>query len=118
MPTTRFEADVRVEPLRSVIDLRGEIDGSAREELNAVYERAAADGATALLLNFGDVQYINSTGIALIVGLLGRARAEGRGLAACGLSEHYREIFQITRLSDFIAIYPDEATVPSEEERG
>ena len=86
----------------------------------AIYERATADGAAHdVLLNFAEVDYINSTGIALIVGLLGRARAEGRTLAACGLSDHYREIFEITRLSDFIALYPDETSAPAghEEER-
>jgi anti-sigma B factor antagonist len=118
MPTTRFDSELRAERGRVVIDLRGEIDGDARDELAAVYERAAEHGEPLLLLNFAAVQYINSTGIALIVGMLGRARAEGRSLAACGLSEHYREIFQITRLSDFISIYPDEATSPAGQERG
>jgi anti-anti-sigma factor len=117
MPTTRFESDVRLEEGRSVIDLRGDIDGAAKDDLTAVYEQASEGGATTILLNFAGVEYINSTGIALIVGLLGRARAEGRSLAACGLSDHYREIFQITRLSDFISIYPDEATSPSDTER-
>jgi hypothetical protein len=29
-------------------------------------------------------------------------------LAVFGLSDHYLEIFQITRLADFLDIYPDE----------
>jgi anti-anti-sigma factor len=62
-----------------------------------------------VLLNFGGVGYINSTGIALIVGLLAQARKERRQLLACGLSEHYREIFEITRLSDFMTTYADES---------
>ncbi len=56
------------------------------------------------MLNFAGVDYINSTGIALIVGLLAKARAAHTPLAATGLSEHYREIFTITRLSDFMEI--------------
>ena len=51
--------------------------------------------------------YINSTGIALIVSVLARARAERRKVVASGLSAHYREIFDITRLSDFIELFPD-----------
>jgi hypothetical protein len=39
---------------------------------------------------------------------LARARKEHRAVSAFGLSEHYREIFAITRLSDFMGIYPDE----------
>lgn len=63
-----------------------------------------------ILLNFSDVDYINSTGIALIVSLLTRARKAHCRLLACGLSDHYAEIFQITRLVDFIGIFPDEAS--------
>ena len=63
--------------------------------------RRAAARAT-VVLNFEDVEYINSTGIALIVGLLAQARAQRVQISACGLSEHYREIFEITRLADFM----------------
>jgi len=60
------------------------------------------------------VDYINSTGIALIVGLLAKARASKRCLLAYGLSDHYVEIFNITRLSDFVSILPDEESALSE----
>jgi anti-sigma B factor antagonist len=114
--TTRFESHVRVEPDRCVVDLRGDIDGAAQGALAAVYQQVADAVPTTLLLNFAGVDYINSTGIALIVGLLGRARAEGRSVAAYGLSAHYREIFDITRISDFMPIYPDEASAAADHE--
>jgi anti-anti-sigma factor len=60
-----------------------------------------------LILDFEQVDYINSTGIALIVALLARARAADLSVVAYGLTDHYRQIFQITRLSDFMGIYPD-----------
>jgi anti-anti-sigma factor len=62
------------------------------------------------VLNFRAVDYINSTGIALIVGLLAQARKSRRKLVVCGLSEHYQEIFRITRLSDFMEIFDDETS--------
>ena len=61
-----------------------------------------------LLLNFQSVEYINSTGIALIVGLLSKTMKSGLSLVIFGLSEHYEDIFRITRLSDFIAMFADE----------
>jgi anti-sigma B factor antagonist len=92
----------------AVIELSGDVDGSAAETLTTAYQSAVADGeARTIVLDFAAVDYINSTGIALIVSVLARARAEGRPVAACGLSPHYREIFDITRLSDFIALFPD-----------
>jgi anti-anti-sigma factor len=108
MPAKRFEASVRQEPGGAVIDLNGEIDGFAREALNAAYVEAESKDPEAVLLNFEGVGYINSTGIALIVGLLARARASKRRMLACSLSEHYVEIFDITRLSDFVNIFEDE----------
>jgi anti-anti-sigma factor len=92
----------------AVIALHGDIDGGADITLQAAYDAATRRGAGPVLLNFGGVGYINSTGIALIVGLLARARKEHRQLLACGLSDHYREIFEITRLSDFMTTYADE----------
>ena len=67
-----------------------------------------------MLLNFSDVDYINSTGIALIVGLLAQARKSHLRLLTSGLSEHYQEIFRITRLADFMSMVPDERAALSE----
>lgn len=94
----------------AIIDLDGDIDGGQEATLQEAYTAATQQGAGPVLLNFGGVGYINSTGIALIVGLLARARKEKRPLLACGLSEHYREIFEITRLSDFMQTYADEGS--------
>jgi len=98
----------------AIIDLSGEINAFADQELDAVYTEAEGTGSKSILLNFSDVTYINSTGIALIVGLLARARKAQRRLAVCGLSDHYQEIFQITRLVDFMTIYPDETSLVAE----
>ena len=117
---TTLEAHVRATGEQATIDLAGDIDGSAREAFDLAYAEAAGTKAPSMLLDFGDVDYINSTGIALIVGLLGRARADGIAVAACGLSDHYREIFEITRLSDFMTIYESDAgtaAASQEEER-
>jgi anti-sigma B factor antagonist len=96
-----------------VIELRGEIDSGAKEVLAAAYDAAPHEGR--LLLDFTAVDYINSTGIALIVGLLARARAERRPVAATGLSDHYREIFEITRIADFMTILADETPDPTHQ---
>ena len=110
MATTPLEASVRQEAHAAVISLRGEIDSFGEETLNKAYDAAEALGTKAILLNFSGVDYMNSTGIALIVALLARARKSGRRLLTSGLSSHYVEIFQITRLADFMSLYPDEAT--------
>lgn len=110
MPGTKFTASVRKEASGSIIDLGGDIDRSAGVDLAAAYDDATSpgNGTDPVVLNFSQVDYINSTGIAVIVTLLAKARAEGRPLRAYGLSPHYEEIFQITRLSDFMSIHHNE----------
>jgi anti-anti-sigma factor len=102
--TTTFEAKVRREDRASILDLAGEINSLADDALSAAYEQAQEGTPERIILDFEHVDYINSTGIALIVGLLARARVAQLPLEARGLTEHYREIFKITRLSDFIQI--------------
>jgi anti-sigma B factor antagonist len=116
MSMKTFEAQVRLQSHIAIIDLKGEINTLAEEALQSAYSEAEEYGTGAILLNFAAVDYVNSTGIALIVGLLARARKAQRQLLACGLSEHYVEIFRITRLADFLQVFPDEASALASEE--
>ena len=108
MATSELEAAVRERGPTAVIDLAGDLNSSAEQALDDAYARATREGAGSLLLNFEAVGYINSTGIALIVQLLARARTQKVEVQAFGLSDHYREIFEITRLADFMTIADDE----------
>jgi anti-anti-sigma factor len=114
MTANSLEAHVRHQPRVAIIDLHGEINAFAEDVLNTAYTDAESRKADVILLNFSEVDYINSTGIALIVSLLARARKSKRRLLACGLSNHYVEIFQITRLVDFMSVFPDEKSALAE----
>ena len=52
---------------------------------------------------------MNSSGIGLLVTFLIRANRQKQHLLAYGLSEHYRHIFELTRLDEAIGIYTTEA---------
>ena len=106
---TESTAPVRYRDGTAVVDLPTQIDASAEHALNEAYATAAGNGSKTVLLNFGHVEFLSSTGIALIVGILARARKDGRAITASGLSDHYREIFEITRLADFMKIYANES---------
>ncbi len=108
MQAKHLKATVRDERGVAVVDLDGEINAFSEQELNAAYAEATAPQPTSVLLNFSAVDYINSTGIALIVGLLAQARKAKVRVITFGLSAHYDEIFKITRLSDFMTICADE----------
>ena len=105
-----FSATLRSQDGAAILDLHGEINAFAETALNQAYLQAEGVSPASIVLNCTDVSYINSTGIALIVGLMALARKNHRQLAVYVLSDHYVEIFQITRLVDFLTLYPDEAS--------
>jgi anti-anti-sigma factor len=109
MDDRRFGAKVEDVPDEVRVRMHGDLDSRADETLNTAYEEVASIGPTRVTLDFRDVGYINSTGIALVVRLLANARRDGRGVRAIGLTPHYREIFRITRLSDFMDIVEGDA---------
>jgi anti-sigma B factor antagonist len=114
MAVRHLNVEVRQERSVVVLDLRGEINDFAQEALDAAYAEAESNDPEVILLNFEEIDYINSTGIALIVGLLAKARVSKRRLVAYGLSDHYVEVFEIIRLSDFMSVFPDEQSAMSE----
>ena len=93
----------------SIIDIQGEINAFAENALMDAYTQASANGARAIILNFSGLEYMNSSGIGLLVTLLIRANRQKQRLLAYGLTEHYAQIFDLTRLNEAFAIFADEA---------
>ena len=110
MPGELAEAEVRRSGSAVVIAMSGDINAAADVALNNAWEAASALDPTTVVLNFDDVDYINSTGIALIVSILAEARKKQVAVRACGLTDHYRHIFEVTRLADFMPMFEDETT--------
>lgn len=105
---TLFEASVRHQGNAAILDLVGQVNALAQPSLETAADDALVAEPRRIVLNFSAVTFINSTGIAMIVGLMGRARAAHVKVEAFGLSDHFREIFEITRLIDFMTIHHDE----------
>ena len=104
MKTERLAATVDALGSGACIALVGDLDGGADRALADAYAGAIRLGSGELVLDFHGTGYINSTGIALVVRLLAEARRDRRAVRAVGLNGHYRELFRITRLADFMTI--------------
>jgi anti-sigma B factor antagonist len=93
----------------AILDIQGEVTGFAEDVLMDAYTRASKEGARIIALNFSNLDYMNSSGIGLLVTLLVRVQRQKQQLRAFGLSEHYQQIFELTRLNEAIGIYDVEA---------
>jgi len=109
MPEAQVKMNVRGAGEKvSIIEVQGELTAFAEDVLMDAYNQASDGHVRAIILNFEDLEYMNSSGIGLLVTLLIRINREKQQLLTYGLSDHYRSIFQITRLDDVISTYDSE----------
>jgi len=109
MSTTNLTTQIRrVSANVAVIDIKGEVTGFAESILSDAYNEASEGNTKTILLNFSGLEYMNSSGIGLLVTLLIRSQRQKQKLLACGLTEHYKQIFELTRLNEAIGIYDSE----------
>jgi len=92
-----------------ILDIEGDITAFSEEALMDAYTEGSSDGVKTVILNFTGLEYMNSGGIGLLVTVLVRANRAKQKLLAYGLTEHYQEIFELTRLDEAIGIYATEA---------
>jgi anti-sigma B factor antagonist len=95
----------------NIIEINGEITAYAENALMEAYTSINLPEIRNIILDFTNMEYMNSSGIGLLITLLVRANRQGQKLFATGLNAHYRRIFELTRLNEAINIYPsvDEA---------
>jgi anti-sigma B factor antagonist len=109
MPQSKATMTVRQAKDRvSIIDLQGEITSAAENALMDAYSQASGQNARAIILNFSRMEYMNSSGIGLLVTLLIRINRQKQKLLTYGLSDHYRQIFALTRLNEAIGMFDTE----------
>ncbi|GAC1568141.1 MAG: hypothetical protein NVS3B14_16390 [Ktedonobacteraceae bacterium] len=99
----------RVNATTSIIDIEGEVSAFAEQVLMQAYNEANTPTTRTIILNFSGLEYMNSSGIGLIVTLLIRINRQKQRMLAFGLSDHYQHIFELTRLNDAIKIYQSES---------
>jgi anti-anti-sigma factor len=92
----------------SVIDIHGEITAFTCDRLRAAYAQASANETPMIILNFTDLDYMNSTGISVLITMLAQARRQQQHLLAFGLNKHYQKILRLTGLSHMIGMYDSE----------
>jgi anti-sigma B factor antagonist len=110
MPELRVSMTVRrVDGHTSIIDIAGDVTAASESVLMQAFEEATAGGVRVIALNFAGLDYMNSGGIGLLVTLLVRANRQRLRLVAYGLTDHYRQIFELTRLDEAMHLCETEA---------
>lgn len=99
---------LREEPPLVVLDLSGEVTTFAQEPLMRAYHEASARGAENILLNLAAVDYLNSAGIAAIIGIISEARKADQRVLLTGLTPHYQTVFDMMGLTTYAPLFESE----------
>jgi anti-sigma B factor antagonist len=98
----------RANDAASVIEVKGDVTAACEGQLMDAFGEASQGDTRVVGLDFSGLEYMNSSGIGLLVTLLVRANRSKQRLVAFGLTEHYRQIFSLTRLDDAIKLFDNE----------
>lgn len=106
MSSDEIQVSIREESGATVIDLVGDVTTFAEDAINQAYQTASTDGAVNIIFNFRENDYINSAGIAILIGIVTEARKQDQKLLMTGLSIHFQKIFRMVGLTQYADLYP------------
>lgn len=89
----------------TILNMEGDITSFAEEEILSHFNEGLDGGAQKFLLDFSSVEYINSSGIAIIIQLLSSARKKDAKVLCCGLSPHFQKVFEMVGLKKYTEMY-------------
>ena len=100
--STRSAGDV------AIIAIAGDVTPQSAQPIEAAYQEVSAGGFAKIVLTFAPDCYINSGGIAILIGVLGQSRKKGQTVCMTGLTPHFQKIFSMVGLTRYAQIHPSE----------
>jgi anti-sigma B factor antagonist len=93
----------------SVLRFEGDIASTSKDAVLGAYQALPKATVKLILLDFTKVDYINSSGIALVIQLLIEASNSGQKVFAFGLSPHFTKVFTMVGITKYAQLFANEA---------
>jgi len=110
------ETKARVDQVKSpaghpvtVLRFEGDIASTSKEAVLGTYQGLPKESTKLVLLDFTKVEYINSSGIALVIQMLIEAANSGQKVYAFGLSPHFTKVFTMVGITKYAGLFASEA---------
>ena len=92
----------------SILEIKGDVTAISGETIEGAYQKVTTSGAKKILLYFDKDGYINSGGIAILIGIASESRKNGQTVRMTGLSGHFQKIFSMVGLTKYTEIFSTE----------
>ena len=94
----------------TIVDVSGRIElGEGSSTIRATVKELLARGQKNILLNLGNVTYIDSSGVGELVSAFTSVRNQGGELKLMNLTKKVHDVLQITKLYTVFHVIDDEA---------
>jgi anti-sigma B factor antagonist len=91
----------------------GDISSVSKDAIVGTYQALDKASHKHILLDFKGVEYLNSSGIALVIQVLMEASKSGQTIAICGLTPHFTKVFTMVGITKYATLYSDEGAALS-----
>lgn len=108
MLNKKTETKLRQIGSAAVIDVLGDVTDRGQKAIESAYSAALENGPRRIFFNFSDTEYINTSGIAVLISIVMEAERAGRKIGLFGMSPHYRKVFTLVRLPLYADMYDGE----------
>ena len=103
-----LEISIRPKGDVSVIDIKGDVTAPTGQPIEEAYQKVTAAGAKRILFAFASDCYINSGGIAILIGILSETKKKEQLVRMTGLSQHFQKIFAMVGIAKYAQLFPSE----------
>lgn len=93
----------------TVLRFRGDVTSASKAAVLGTFQGLPA-GTRRILLDFSGVDYLNSSGIALVIQLMIAANKGGQSVQTFGLKPHFIKVFTMVGITKYTKLHPDEQT--------
>ena len=93
----------------AVLRFEGDIASTSKDAVLGAYQTLPRETTKLILLDFTGVEYINSSGIALVIQILIEASNAGQKVSCFGLSAHFNKVFTMVGITKYAGLFPTQA---------
>ncbi len=100
-----LKVEIRKQESVAIIDMKGEVTSFADAAINSLVTSTVGEGFQKLIFNFTNVSYINSSGIAILIGIVTSPANEDVVFNVYGLTSHFKKIFRMIGLTQYVKVF-------------
>jgi anti-sigma B factor antagonist len=92
-----------------ILELNGRLDSNTSKLLEDKVMEVLGQGSKKLLMDFADVDYINSTGLRVLLLALQQLKKNQGKLILCSIKDYMKEVFEISGYTEIFPIFSDQS---------